>query len=137
VLLQRNRVKTLRRVPLFARCSTRELADIAAISYEKEFSAGSELTLEGAVGGRFFVLIEGTAEVQVGGETVRTLGPGDFAGEIALIAHTPRTASVRATSLVRTLVIPGRKFRALLGRQPDVQLTVLAALAERVPAAAR
>jgi CRP/FNR family transcriptional regulator, cyclic AMP receptor protein len=137
VLLQRNRVKILKRVPLFARCSTRELADIAAISYEKEFSAGSELTLEGAAGGSFFMLIEGTAEVQVGGETVRTLGPGDFAGEIALIARTPRTASVRATSLVRTLVIPGRKFRALLGRQPDVQLTVLAALAERVPAAAR
>ena len=124
-------------MPLFARCSTRELADIATIAYEKEFSAGSELILEGAAGGSFFVLVEGTAEVQVEGQTVRTLHPGDFAGEIALIAHRPRTASVRATSLVRTLVIPGRKFRALLGRQPDVQLTVLAALAERVATAAR
>jgi CRP/FNR family cyclic AMP-dependent transcriptional regulator len=136
VLLHRNRVKILRRVPLFSRCSTRELANIAAISYEKEFSAGSELILEGAAGGSFFMLVEGTAEVQVGGETVRTLGPGDFAGEIALIAHAPRTASVRATSPVRTLVIPGRKFRALLGRQPDVQLAVLAAVAERAPVAA-
>jgi CRP-like cAMP-binding protein len=136
VLLHRNRVKILRRVPLFARCSTRELANIAAISYEKEFSAGTELILEGAAGGSFFMLVEGTAEVQVGGETVRTLGPGDFAGEIALIAHAPRTASVRATSPVRTLVIPGRKFRALLGRQPDVQLAVLAAVAERAPVAA-
>ena len=70
----------------------------------------------------------------VSGEKVRTLGPGDFAGEIALIAHGPRTASVRTTTPVRSLVIPGRKFRALLGRQPDVQLMVLAAVAERAPA---
>jgi CRP-like cAMP-binding protein len=135
--VRRNRVKILRRVPLFARCSARQLTDIAAISYEKEFPAGSEFILEGAAGGSFFVLVEGTAEVHVGGEKVRTLRPGDFAGEIALIAHRPRTASVTTTSLVRTLVIPGRKFRALLGRQPDVQLAVLAAMAERVAVAPR
>jgi CRP-like cAMP-binding protein len=123
----------LKSVPLFSRCSGRQLADLAAISFEKEFPPGSELIREGDAGSSFFVLLEGAAEVETGGATVRTLGPGDFAGEIALIAHGPRTASVKTTSPVRSLVIPGRKFRALLGRQPDIQLAVLEALAERVP----
>ena len=126
----------LRGVPLFARCSGGQLADIAAISYEKDFPPDADLIREGEPSGSFFVLLEGAAEVSVRGETVRTLGPGDFAGEIALIAHGPRTASVRTTSPVRALVIPGRKFRALLGRQPEVQLAVLAAVAERAPVAA-
>jgi CRP-like cAMP-binding protein len=137
VVFRPRHAKVLKRVPLFTRCSSRQLADIAAISYEKEFPAGSELIREGEASGSFFVLLEGTAEVSVGGEAVNTLRAGDFAGEIALIAHGPRTASVRTTSPARTLVIPGRKFRALLGRQPDVQLNVLAALAERVPVTAR
>jgi CRP-like cAMP-binding protein len=137
VILRPGHAKVLKRVPLFARCSARQLADIAAISYEKEFPAGSELIREGEPSGAFFVLLDGTAEVSVRGGNVRTLNPGDFAGEIALIAHGPRTASVRTTSPVRSVVIPGRKFRALLGRQPDVQLNVLAVLAERVSAAAR
>ena len=137
MVLQRRRAQLLKAVPLFARCSGGQLADIAAISYEQEFPADAALIREGEESGSFFVLLEGTAEVSVGGEKVRTLGAGDFAGEIALIAHGPRTASVKTTTPVRSLVIPGRKFRALLGRQPDVQLMVLAALAERVPAATR
>ena len=137
MVLQRRRAQVLKTVPLFARCSGSQLSDIAAISYEKEFPADTELIREGDPSGSFFVLLEGGAEVSVRGEKVRTLGPGDFAGEIALIAHGPRTASVRTTIPVRSLVIPGPKFRALLGRQPEVQLMVLAALAERVPAAAR
>ncbi len=137
VILQPRRAKVLKSVPLFARCSTGQLNDIAAISYEKEFPAGSELIREGEETDSFFVLLDGTADVYVRSEKVRTLRSGDFAGEIALIAHGPRTASVTTTSPVRSLVIPGRKFRALLGRQPDIQLMVLAALAERVPAAAR
>ena len=134
MILQRRRAQLLKTVPLFARCSGSQLADIAAISYEEEFPPDTELIREGEPSGSFFVLLEGTAEVTVSGEKVRTLGPGDFAGEIALIAHGPRTASVRTTTPVRSLVIPGRKFRALLGRQPDVQLMVLAAVAERAPA---
>ena len=137
VVLQRRRAQLLKDVPLFARCSGSQLADIAAISYEKEFRADTELIREGEPSGDFFVLLDGTAQVSVAGESVRTLHAGDFAGEIALIAHGPRTASVTTTSPVRTLVIPGRKFRALLGRQPDVQLNVLAVLAERISAAAR
>lgn len=126
------RAKHLKRVPLFSRCSRRQLADIAAIAYEDDFPAGTELIREGESGGSFFVLLEGDAVVSVHGEKIGSVTAGDFVGEIALVAHSPRTASVVTTSPARALVVPGRKFRALLGRQPDVQLSVLEVLAERV-----
>ena len=127
-----NRAKMLKRVPLFGRCSRRQLADIGAITYEKEFPAGTELVREGESGGSFFVLLDGAADIFSRGEKIGSAKAGDFFGEIALLAHSPRTASVTATSQVRALVVPGRKFRSLLGRQPDVQLSVLEVLGERV-----
>ena len=136
MLLPVNRAgKALKSVPLFSRCSRGQLADIASIAYEKDFPAGEKLIREGDSAGSFFVFLDGTAEVDRGGERLRTLTAGDFCGEIALLAHSKRTASVTTTSPVRALVIPGRAFRALLGRQPDIQLNVLEALAERVPIA--
>jgi CRP-like cAMP-binding protein len=130
------RTNLLKAVPLFARCSRRQLADISAIAYEKDFPPGAEPIHEGEVSDSFFVVLEGTADVSARGEHLRSLATGDFFGEIALLAHSARTASVVTTSPLRALVVPGRKFRSLLGRQPEVQLIVLQALAERVRAKA-
>ena len=122
----------LKRVPLFAHCSKRELAAISGIADEIDLKNGHELTREGAVGREFFVLIDGTADVLRNGRKVNTLKSGDFFGEIALVHRTPRTATVKATSPVRTLVITERNFRTLLERSPEIQRKVLQALAERV-----
>ena len=78
------------------------------------------------------MLVEGTAEVRKANRRVNMLGPGDFFGEISLIRHTPRTATVVATSPVRTLVITERSFRALLEHQPGIQTKVMSALAARL-----
>ena len=67
-----------------------------------------------------------------GGRKIATLGPGDFAGEIALIAKMPRTATITTTSPVRALVITDRAFRQLLEHSPQIQIGVLSALAERL-----
>jgi CRP-like cAMP-binding protein len=78
------------------------------------------------------VLVEGTADVIKNQRKVNTLEPMDFFGEIALVHETPRTATVRATSPVRALVITERNFKRLLKEQPDIQRKVLEALAERL-----
>ncbi len=127
-----HRTRVLAEVPLFARCSRREIADIAGIAAEREFAAGEELTREGEPGSSFYVLLEGTADVFRAGEKIGTRSRGEFFGEIALLAHSARTATVRTTAPVRALEIRDRAFRALIGRQPDLQLKVLAALPERV-----
>jgi CRP-like cAMP-binding protein len=133
MMLRKNaKVELIKRVPLFAECSRKELSEVAGIADEIDLREGKELTKQGSSGREFFVLVEGTADVKKGSRRVNQLGPGDFFGEISLIRHTPRTATVVATSPVRTLVITERSFRSLLEHQPGIQNKVLSALAARV-----
>jgi CRP/FNR family cyclic AMP-dependent transcriptional regulator len=126
------KTELIKRAPLFAHCSKRELGMIGGIADEIDLKEGTELTRQGKPGREFFVLVEGTADVLRGGRKVNSLKPMDFFGEIALIHQTPRTATVKATSPVRALVITERNFRRLLQEQPDIQRKVLEALAERL-----
>jgi CRP/FNR family cyclic AMP-dependent transcriptional regulator len=126
------KTELIKRAPLFAHCSKRELGMIGGIADEIDLKEGTELTRQGRPGREFFVLVEGTADVLKGGRKVNSLKPMDFFGEIALIHQTPRTATVKATSAVRALVITERNFRRLLQEQPDIQRKVLEALAERL-----
>jgi CRP/FNR family cyclic AMP-dependent transcriptional regulator len=135
VALRKNaKIEALKKVPLFARCSKKELGEIAQIADEIDLPEGKVLTKEGASGREFFVLLEGDAEVRRKRRKVGTLGAGDFLGEIALVTKTPRTATVKTTSPVRALVVSEQNFRRLLTRAPQVQIKVLEALAERVAA---
>jgi CRP-like cAMP-binding protein len=126
------KIDLMRRVPLFSGCSQRELRQIAALADEIDFPEGRELIREGDRGREFFVVVEGTADVRRGGRRIDTLGPGDFAGEMALLTRTPRNATVKTTSPVRALVLAEREFRSLLDHSPQVQVKVLLALAERL-----
>lgn len=128
------KIELLKHVPLFERCSRRELAAIASLADELTLPAGRNLTREGASGREFIVLIEGVADVDRGGKTIGTLGPGDFAGEIALVTGRPRTATVTTRSASRLLVVSAAAFRRLLQEVPSLQGKVLEAVAARVPA---
>lgn len=132
------RIDALRGLPLFAEWSTREIAQVADIAADEQYAAGQELTREGEPGRSFYVIVAGRAEVYQGGEKINEHGPGAFFGEIALIAHSLRTATVTAATPLRALVIADRKFRALLGRQPHLQVRIVEALRDRVlPSAER
>jgi CRP/FNR family transcriptional regulator, cyclic AMP receptor protein len=126
------KVDLIRRVPLFSRLSKTELKDLAMLADEIDLREGKELTRQGASGREFFVLLEGTADVEKNGRKINTLGPGDFFGEIALVSREPRTATVTATAPVRTLVITDRSFRRLLDESPQVKTKVMEAMAKRL-----
>ena len=126
------KIDLIKRAPLFARCSRRELAEIGGLADEIDLPKGKDLIRQGERGREFFVLLEGEAEVRRDGKTVETMRAGDFFGEIALVSKVPRTATVTATSPVRALVVTDRDFRALLEHTPQIQQKVLEALAERV-----
>lgn len=127
-----SKVEAISHVPLFSAASKRELAQIASIADELDLREGKEMTREGAPGREFFVILAGTADVRRKGRRIRSLGPGDFFGEIALVSEKPRTATVTATSSLRALVITDRSFRRLIQEQPAIGVKVLQALAERV-----
>ncbi len=131
-MLHRNeKVELIKRAPLFANCSKRELEQIAHIADEIDLAEGKALTREGDRGREFFVLLEGDADVTQDAQSINRLGAGDFFGEIALVEDRPRTATVTATSPIRALVITDRAFRQLLDQQPEIRDKVLAALAAR------
>lgn len=126
------KVEMMKRVPLFAELSGRELGQVASVADELDLREGRELTTEGKPGREFFVLLEGSADVRRNGRKVATLGPGDFFGEVALVSDRPRTATVVARTPVRVLVVTDRSFRSLLERMPSIQLKVLKAVVSRL-----
>jgi CRP-like cAMP-binding protein len=119
-------------VPLFAECSKAELRRIAGIADEIHQAVGSELITQGARGGEFCVLVDGTVDVHFNGKHLRTLSSGDFFGEIALILDVRRSATVTATSPVRLLVVDRASFGRLMRDVPTIQGKILQALAARL-----
>jgi CRP-like cAMP-binding protein len=126
------KIELIGQVPLFERCSKRELAEIASLADELSLPAGRKLAAEGAAGHEFVVIVEGAADVKRGRRVVNRLGRGDFLGEIALVTGQKRTATVTTTEPSRLLVLTAPAFRTLLRSQPSLQLKVLDALAERL-----
>ncbi len=121
----------LKSIPLFAELSERERQQVARWADELDVPEGKHLVEEGQFAYEFFVIEEGTAEVRHGQETIAQLGPGDFFGEIALLEHIRRTASVLATSPMRAIVMFGRDFRAMEAAMPGVAARIRQALEDR------
>ena len=126
------KIELLKKVPLFAGCSKTELRRLASIADEIDLRKGTVLTREGRTGHEFFVLIDGTVRVTKGSRKLADLGPGDWLGEIALLTRAPRTATVTATSPVRSLVIVDRDFRQTVSEMPSIAMKVLTCVAERL-----
>jgi CRP-like cAMP-binding protein len=125
------KVDLLRRVPLFAGCSKRELGEICTLTDEIALPEGATLITEGKQGHEFFVLVDGRVVVSRSGRKVKDLADGDFFGEMSLVSSRPRNATVTATSPVRVLVVHEQAFRRLLHDSPSIQLKVLQTLADR------
>jgi CRP-like cAMP-binding protein len=133
-MLRKNaKIELLKRVPLFERCSQRELGQIAMLADELDLPSARDLTREGASGFEFIILVEGAADVVRGVRVVNELGPGDFVGEIALVSGKPRTATVRTRGPARVLVITASGFRTLMHDVPSIKDKVLAAVTARIP----
>ncbi len=131
-LSRQSKSDLLRSVPLFSRCSKKELAGIAQLADELNLPAGKDLTVQGSPAREFFILLEGSAVVRRNGRKLRDLGPGEMVGEIGLLNDGPRTATVTLTEPSRVLVLTARDFHSLLRELPAVSLKVLAVVGERL-----
>lgn len=124
----------LRAVDLFAGLGNRSIEKIARCVQRVEHPAGKEISTEGQGGVAFHLIRSGAAEVLVRGSVVRTLGPGDYFGELSLIDRKPRSATVRATSAMSTYTIVAWDFTPLLD-EPEVTKALLLATCERLRSA--
>ena len=125
-------IETLKGVPLFAELDERELEQLSRQLHERRFPEGADVTSEGAGGAGFFVIAEGNADVDVGGEHRASLGPGDFFGEIALIDTGTRSASITAATDLLCYGLTPWEFRPFVEEHPKVAWALLQTLAARL-----
>jgi CRP/FNR family transcriptional regulator, cyclic AMP receptor protein len=129
---QEDRIERLKEVPLFEGCSRRQLRSVARIARVFDVPAESLLTRAGEAGDEFFLILDGTARVEVSPEKRVTLHPGAFFGEMSLLDGGPRSATVVADTPVRLLVIGRKHFADVLDQVPGLTLTLLTTLSRRV-----
>jgi len=122
----------LARVPLFSGCSNRDLQLIARVVKDVKHPAGTVIAREGEPGVGLFVIVEGQAEVTIGGKRKAKLGPGDFFGEIALLDGGPRTATVTTLTDVKLLGLTEWVFRGLMQEHPGIAVKTLQQMAGRL-----
>ena len=124
-------IESLRTVPLFANLEDRDLEQLSKQLHERRFAEGTEVTTEGSTGAGFFVIVDGNANVSVGGEHRTTLGPGDHFGEIALIDDGVRSASIIAATDLLCYGLTPWEFRPFVEEHPQVAWAFMQVLARR------
>ena len=122
----------LRNVPLFSSCSTKDLEKIAKAGDELVMPAGSMIVDQGQTGREAFIVLEGTVTVKRNGKKVATLGAGTVVGELSLLDHGPRTATVVCDTDCRLMLITQRHFLAVVDDVPALAHKLLASLAGRI-----
>jgi CRP-like cAMP-binding protein len=118
-------------LPLFSRVGKRQLRQIAKLATFTEFNPGEMIIQAGERGDAFYLILSGRARV-VGKPRARTLGIGDYFGEMALIDGEPRSATVTAASPLQAMMLPRRPFLKLLEQEPKIALALMEELAGRV-----
>jgi CRP-like cAMP-binding protein len=139
---QIDREELVREVPLFAGLADDDLRALADAAWVGTVPAGDEIIEEGREliedEEGLYLLVGGTVEVRRGssdgtdGRLLRTLGPGDYFGEMALIDDKPRSASVYATSEVQYLALSRWNFHRTVRSHPDIAVRIMSTLAERL-----
>jgi CRP-like cAMP-binding protein len=124
--------QTLSRIPIFSECSNRELKAISKLVTPVEVKAGKVLTKEGDQGREFMIIASGTASVRRNGRKVATLGPGDFFGELAVLAGVPRTATVTADTDMVVEALNRQEFSSLLDESPTLAKKILIGAVKRL-----
>jgi CRP-like cAMP-binding protein len=126
------RVEQLRSSDLFGDLGDDALAMVAAEVTVYEARADTVLIESGVPASGLFVIVDGTVAVDTHDGREHQLGPGQAFGELSLLAGTPRTGRVWATSDVRALALDRNEFEVILETEPSVARALLRVLARRL-----
>ena len=125
-------VDLLSSVWLFSRCTKKELHALGALATQIDVPAGKVLATQGQTGNEFFVIVSGKAEATRNDIPIGVLGSGTFFGEMSLLEHLPRVASVTTTEPTTVLVLTAREFDTLVESNPSVDRKIMTVMADRI-----
>lgn len=114
-------VDDLRHIALFAKMDNADLARVADLGERVDAQAGGIIIDQGDVGRECFLVLEGEAGIFHAGEHVASVGAGSIVGEMALIDHRPRNATVIAQTEMRLLSFDIAAFKHLLEDMPQAR----------------
>jgi CRP-like cAMP-binding protein len=124
-------IGALKETPLFAGLGDEDLRNVVAMGTHAHFDAGQSIVEQGDRGDGMYVVLEGRAQVDVGGR-FHNLEPGAFFGEMAMIGGRKRSATVKAVEPVTAMVITADDFRAFLLDHPSVAVAMLEGVLDRL-----
>ena len=110
---------------LFGGLSTPELDLVARVFEEAWFGEGERVLRQGFTGSGFYIILEGSAVIQVDGKKREALRPGDFFGEISCLLGVPPVSDIVAQRALRCLVLPASKLEDFLVANPRVMYRLL------------
>ncbi len=122
----------LRDIALFAGFDDSQCRRIGEACRELEVDPGTTLTEQGENGYAMFAVLEGAAHVSRNGEHIRTLVAGDVFGEIAVLFGGRRTATVKATSPMRLVMLFNGELARLDRDVPELADALRKVVAERL-----
>ena len=129
---QDDKISRLEAVPLLEECTRRQLKAVARITDVIEVPAGTVLARQGQPGNEFYLIVDGSARVEVSARKRSRLAPGAYFGEMSLLDGGERSATVVAETPMRLLVIKRRDFSTLLREAPELTQNILATLSRRL-----
>jgi CRP-like cAMP-binding protein len=129
---QSARAGELARIPLFARCSKRDLRRLAAEAHVEQIDPGEKLVSQGSPSPHLYVILAGTAAIERDGIEVERVSTGDVVGELGLLFDQPRNADVVATSALEVLSLNRAGLQRALDAVPGMGWTLLTTVAERL-----
>jgi CRP/FNR family transcriptional regulator, cyclic AMP receptor protein len=126
------KLEHLANVRLFAALNKKELALVGKAADVVDVPAGETIVTEGTVGHEFYLILDGTATVKRKGRKVASLKPGDYFGELSLLDHGPRSATITTDTPAELAVIGQREFLGVLDQVPSVSVKLLSTMAGRL-----
>jgi CRP-like cAMP-binding protein len=126
------KLKLLKQVPLFAELDNRAIELVGRITEDVHVPAGRVLMRQGDDGDAFYVIVDGTVRVERDGELLNTMGAGSFVGELELLDHGVRTATVTTDTPARLIVLGHREFDQLIDKYADIRAQVWACVGRRI-----
>jgi len=124
------RLQAIQRIPLFRHLTYKEQMAVLAIAYTRNWEAGQIIVEEGQVGDQLFILVRGRVAIETEGTKLAELEPGAHFGEMGLIEHAPRFATVRALTPVSCVVLGRTELLALMRREPVLAVKLLWSLVQ-------